>query len=489
MAFGDSGREDEVSCPSKSALYVWGYNVRGQTSHPAGMSGDSRTWRCQRLPLPVPEDKFRDREKKLVSLVDMACGLQHTAAVGADGSLFTWGSNEYGQLGDGSEDDRREPCRVTTLKDEHVKAVACGAHCTAAITRQRSASSGSTEAVADGRLWVWGQNQGSNRPQLLRSAFSSKAIVKAVSCGASHAAAVSADGLLQTWGYNEWGQLGRGFCCEGLQKPGLVAAYARFLQEAPARVPVRHVVCGDYHTAAVSTSGELYTWGLGRDGQLGHRCQVAGAGETLPRRVVALEGFQIVEIACGRVHTCAVTAEGALYMWGGGREGQLGLGHPKEALPPGSGLTNKIDDSFFQHLPMMIMPSGVAAVTCGQAHTLAATSAGRLLGWGYNSCGQAATGRAPFAWQPTHIDWCVGEVAKLAAGGGHSAVLTRACTLKELCEFRLAEHVTPQSVPHIEDAAGRERVALKEDPDLEGDDEDRRRRPCLRVQQRTGLVH
>ena len=90
-----------------SALYLWGYNLKGQTSHKAGVSGDLRTWKCQRTPLQVPRGCFRGRSGRQLVVVDVACGVEHTAAVGDDGSLFTWGSNEYGQLGDGTEDDRR----------------------------------------------------------------------------------------------------------------------------------------------------------------------------------------------------------------------------------------------------------------------------------------------------------------------------------------------------------------------------------------------
>ena len=91
----------------RSFLYVWGWNVHGQTSHVHGFHGDPRTWQCQRLPQPIDEAQFCGRDSRAVPLVDVACGLQHTAAVGSDGSLFTWGSNNYGQLGDGFELDTR----------------------------------------------------------------------------------------------------------------------------------------------------------------------------------------------------------------------------------------------------------------------------------------------------------------------------------------------------------------------------------------------
>ncbi|GJP30842.1 hypothetical protein CLOM_g7172 [Closterium sp. NIES-68] len=267
--------------PVESALYLWGFNLRGQTSHRAGLRGDPRTWRCQRAPLRIAGEKFRARDGRPVALASVACGLEHSAAVGIDGSLFTWGSNEYGQLGDGTEQSRREPVRVAALAEagEEVTAVACGAQCTAAITRRRGEGRGrgrgtgkrggdevekggnGEEDAEEGRLWVWGQNQNSNLPRLMRGAFPPKTVVVQVSCGDSHAAAVSKTGLLQTWGYNEHGQLGIGRACDGLQKPHLVTSFQRFLDDPPLACPdeIRTVAvaCGGFHTAAVDDKGEM----------------------------------------------------------------------------------------------------------------------------------------------------------------------------------------------------------------------------------------
>ncbi|CAI6009246.1 unnamed protein product [Closterium sp. NIES-65] len=435
-----------LSQPVESALYLWGFNIRGQTSHRAGLRGDPRTWRCQRAPLRIAREKFRARDGQPVALVSVACGLEHSAAVGIDGSLFTWGSNEYGQLGDGTEQSSRDPNKVAALEEageevtavacgaqrtaaitpcsqillstsssshpsslpspygepirvaaleeageevtveacdaqctaaiassvsllfspldlsfscreptrvaaleeagEEVTAVACGAQCTAAITRRRADGrgrgkrrggsaehgGGGEEEGEEGRLWVWGQNQNSNLPRLIRGAFPPKTVVIQVSCGDSHAAAVSNTGLLQTWGYNEHGQLGIGRACDGLQKPHLVASFQRFLDDPPLTCPdsirIVAVACGGFHTAAVDARGEMYTWGGGLMGQLGHRTLQARGGtcEVVPRRVVALEGVSVTQVACGRTHTCALTHRGALYIWGAGRDGQLGTG-------------------------------------------------------------------------------------------------------------------------------------------------------------------
>ncbi|KAJ4974264.1 hypothetical protein NE237_007438 [Protea cynaroides] len=372
---------------------------------------------------------------------------KHTAAVASDGSLFSWGANDFGQLGDGTEVGRKHPQKVKLLQTEFVKSVSCGAHCTAAIAEPRE----NDGTISTSRLWVWGQNQGSNYPRLYWGAFSPNMIIRQVSCGAVHVVALSEDGLLQAWGYNEYGQLGRGFTCEGLQGARVLNAYAKFLDEAPELVKIIQVSCGEYHTAAIAENGDVYTWGLGSMGQLGHCTLQFGDKELLPRRVVALEGIVVKDIACGGVHTCAVTIKGALYAWGAGQAGQLGLG------PQGGyfSCTSNGSDMLLRNIPVLVVPEGVQLVACGHSHTLVSMKNGRIHGWGYNNYGQAANEKSTYAWYPSPVDWCVGEMKKLAAGGGHSAVLTDAFSLKELCEFRLADDVNLTNASKIEDVASR----------------------------------
>ncbi|THG07190.1 hypothetical protein TEA_003712 [Camellia sinensis var. sinensis] len=419
--FGDSR---SVSLPTRSAVYVWGYNQSGQ----AGRNGKERNLR---IPKQLPPELFGCPAGINSRWLDIACGREHTAAVASDGSLFTWGANEFGQLGDGTEKGRKQPKKVKQLQTEFVISVSCGAHCTAAIAEPHE----NDGTMVTRRLWVWGQNQ----------------LIRQVSCGAVHVVALSEDGLLQAWGYNEYGQLGRGVTCEGRQGARVISAYAKFLDEAPELVKIIQVSCGEYHTAAISENGEVYTWGLGSMGQLGHCSLQSGDKELLPRRVVALDGIFIKDVACGGVHTCAVTEKGALYAWGGGQAGQLGLG-------PQNGFFSCVpneSEMLLRNVPALVIPTGVQLVACGHSHTLISTRDGRIHGWGYNSYGQAANEKSTYAWYPSPVDWCVGEVRKLAAGGGHSAVLTDACSLKELCEFRLADHVTLANVSEIEDVASR----------------------------------
>ncbi|AES77740.1 putative regulator of chromosome condensation 1/beta-lactamase-inhibitor protein II [Medicago truncatula] len=429
-----------ASIPRKSAIYVWGYNQSGQTGR---KEKDDQL----RIPKQLPPQLFGCPAGLNTRWLDIACGREHTAAIASDGLLFTWGANEFGQLGDGTEERRKHPKKVKQLESEFVKSVACGAHCSACIAEPRE----NDGTVSTGRLWVWGQNQGSNLPRLFWGAFEPNTTIKQVSCGAVHVVALSEDGLLQAWGYNEQGQLGRGVTCEGLQGARIISSYAKFLDEAPELVKITRVSCGEYHTAAISDKGEVYTWGLGNMGQLGHTSLQYGDKELIPRRVVSLDSIFIKDAACGGVHTCALTQEGALYAWGGGQSGQLGLG-------PDTGLFSCIPNdsrTFFRNIPVLVVPKGVQLVACGHSHTLICMRDGRIHGWGYNSYGQAANEKSTYAWYPSPVDWCVGEVRKLAAGGGHSAVLTDAFSLKELCEFVLADSMTLSNAAKVEDIAYR----------------------------------
>lgn len=144
-----------------------------------------------------------------------------------------------------------------------------------------------------------------------------------------------------------------------------------------------------------------YTWGLGSTGQLGHCALQSGDKELIPRRVVALDGIFIQQIACGGVHTCAVAEKGALYAWGGGQAGQLGLG-------PQTGFFSLVagdSQMMLRNIPVLVVPTGVQQVACGHCHTLISTKDGRIQGWGYNSYGQAANEKSTYAWYPSPVDW------------------------------------------------------------------------------------
>ncbi|KAJ8762473.1 hypothetical protein K2173_007912 [Erythroxylum novogranatense] len=155
---GETSRS--MNLPTKSAIYAWGYNQSGQTAR----NGKERLWR---IPKQISPELFGCPAGGNARWLDITCGREHTAAVASDGSPFTWGANEFGQLGDGTEEGRKFPKKVKQLETEFVRSISCGAHCTAAIAEPRENDGN----MSVGRLWVWGQNQGSNCPRLFWGAF------------------------------------------------------------------------------------------------------------------------------------------------------------------------------------------------------------------------------------------------------------------------------------------------------------------------------
>lgn len=125
--------------------------------------------------------------------------------------------------------------------------------------------------------------------------------VKQIACGSGHTVVLTGEGEVYTWGRGDDGRLGHGD--NGWK-------YVPRLTHSLTGQIITHVTCGSYHTAAVSSNGDLYTWGGGMYGKLGHGSE---SGHSTPRRVEALVGLSVIDIACGSRHTAVVTNKGCLY--------------------------------------------------------------------------------------------------------------------------------------------------------------------------------
>ena len=246
----------------------------------------------------------------------MSYGAGFSAAVVEGGKLFMWGNGGSGALGaaDSSTEDQSTPGLVE-LGGATVASVACGGKHSAAVTD-------------DGKVYTWGSgfcgqlghgNAESKAAPTLVEALASVSM-KMVSCGETHNVALAADGGVYVWGLDVEGQLGLGASGHKALPTKVGGPLAE--QQTVA------VACGigpggPGHSAAITRDGKLYTWGMGRDGQLGH-------GDTEPRLeptpVAALADKTVVAVSCGATHTAALADEGRVYTWGGGVSGQLGHG-------------------------------------------------------------------------------------------------------------------------------------------------------------------
>ncbi|KAL4138725.1 hypothetical protein PRIC2_002229 [Phytophthora ramorum] len=195
---------------------------------------------------------------------------------------------------------------------------------------------------------------------------SSPVQVVSVAAGGMHSLATDANGRVWAWGSNEYGQLGISSEVEQLHTPALVLL--------PSDVRIHHIAAGWAHSAMVSTTGEVFTFGWGLYNQLGHG---STQNERQPTAVDALQGLdsKIEQVECGNWHTAALTLSGDLYTWGWGKDGQLGLETsvatqvlPRVVTVTGSALSDDAQD--------------VLSLACGHRFTLALCRDGTVQYWG-----------------------------------------------------------------------------------------------------------
>ncbi|XP_066933658.1 probable E3 ubiquitin-protein ligase HERC4 [Clytia hemisphaerica] len=248
-------------------------------------------------------------------IVSAACGSSHTLLLSEKGQVFSFGSNINGQLGVGSENESYvKPLLVEKISINHeVTLISCGKdHCLA--------------LCSDGQLYGWGNNEfgqlgfgkkskKETKPQLI-TVLQGCPIVH-IATGGFHSFALTVSGLVFAWGKNSYGQLGLGNV-EDKCYPTKVKL------SLPQGQSVRYIACGEEHSVLLSSTGNIFTFGCGSSGQLGHN---SFSDEHIPKMVVEL-GSSITNISCGRKHTlCYSITNGSLYAFGLNVKGQLGLGH------------------------------------------------------------------------------------------------------------------------------------------------------------------
>jgi alpha-tubulin suppressor-like RCC1 family protein len=246
----------------------------------------------------------------------ISAGAAHTLAVRADGTLWGWGLNQFGQLGDGTFTTRHSPQPIDT--NEMWQAVAAGWDYTVALR-------------ADGSLWTWGNNNtgqlgngtlmNTNRPQPIGTNATWRAIATEGTGPASHSLAIRSDGTLWAWGANNDGQLGIG-----------TYSSTNAPQQVGTNTNWEAVAAGGRHTVALREDGTLWTWGRNENGQLGNGTDGPFENANTPQQVGIQETW--VAVTAGREHTVALRADGSLWAWGDNGWGQLGTGTFDDANTP-----------------------------------------------------------------------------------------------------------------------------------------------------------
>lgn len=287
--------------------------------------------------------------------VSVVGGANFSCALRANGRVACWGSNQFGELGDGTDIDRRYPRNIPGLTG------------VTAITAGHSHACAIVETAAEDRtVRCWGQNadgqlgNGANTLSRVPVRVSRLSEVRLIQAGAFHTCAY--DGTLRCWGRNGNGQLGNGNTTP---------------RNTPSLTVLSNVVqlaAGQAHTCGRLSTGGVRCWGLGSFGQLGHRMT---ADSSTPVVVDSLT--DAVDLTAGGYHTCAVRSGGSAMCWGRNDSNQLGNRDASMGLE-----TNR--PRTVDNLTNAMRISG------GAVHTCALRSSGALGCWGSNGAGQLGTG-------------------------------------------------------------------------------------------------
>lgn len=292
----------------------------------------------------------------LGGVAEIELGHAFSCALGNNSNVSCWGSNEHGQIGDGTTSTRTTPTEIPGLSGVTEIGLG-GAHACAVIQ-------------TSGEMKCWGLNEdgqlGNGTTTTAKTPVSVPGLSKIarISLGGSHTCAIDSRGSLYCWGFNKYGQVGDG-TTNNRNTPVVV------------HTGVKDVALGHLHTCAIKTDNSLLCWGINAAGQVGvdtsDKCAENTPCARSPTEVSGIKNVSSVSLGTG--HTCALEQDGDLWCWGRNREGQLGIGTTGSA----------------RHKPEKAA-SDMSDISLGRSHTCGQNLSGVVYCWGLNDVGQLGDG-------------------------------------------------------------------------------------------------
>ncbi len=304
VIFLSSSGAHVMALKKNGSLLGWGYNAHGELG--LGTTGDQ-----QLEPAVV---KGPDGKDSLTNVVGVSAGGYHSMALRADGTVWTWGSNLEGRLGDGTTKQRLTPVKVKGLTG--AIAVAAGNRHSVALRR-------------DGTVCTWGSNlygelgDGTNMDNPAPAVLSGLKDVAAIAAGWHHTMILKKDGTVWGFGCNHFGQLGDG---TELDRNEPVQVKGPDGQEALADVTA--IAAGGLHSMALRKDGTLVAWGWNYCSQIGDGTK--SWTRSTPVQVRGVKGVgklkDVLAFDGGGAHSMAMLKDGTVLSWGNNGRGQNGLG-------------------------------------------------------------------------------------------------------------------------------------------------------------------
>jgi alpha-tubulin suppressor-like RCC1 family protein len=342
-------------------VYSWGVNSLGEID-PALPPNTNR-------PTPALVSGLPGGVRQLVTAGGAGTGY----ALLTDGTVRSWGSNQAGNLGDGTHTARTTPVQVLNLSS---------------ITQIAGGDTGFGLALdAGGAVWGWGFNL---HGQLGLGDFTSRlqpvqvpglSGFAQVAGGARHSLALRSDGTVWAWGQNASGELGDGTTTLRRPTPAQVQGLTGVVQ----------VAAGDELSVALRADGTVWTWGMNVVGELGLGDDLA---RTVPTQVPGLT--DVTQIAAGAGTVLALTSNGSVRGWGANDQGEVGNGTAANVSSP----------------VLIVGLSAITQVAANGERSSALSANGTLRSWGHNdgisgTLGVGSTATAVFTPMPV-LHWSGG---------------------------------------------------------------------------------
>jgi RHS repeat-associated protein len=289
----------------------------------------------------------------------IAAGELFSFGLKSDGSVWSWGRNDRGQLGNGTSTDSPTPAQVSKLAG--VTAIAAGGRHSLGLRQ-------------DGTVISWGDYASPLQVTNLTG-------VRAIAAGGyPFSLALKGDGTVRAWGFNVSGELGNGTTTDS-PTPVQVSNLAG----------VTAIAAGGEHSLALTTDGSLWAWGANDSGQLGNG---STTNSTTPVQIGNLGGG-VTAISAGRHHSLALKADNSVWAWGQNSSGELGNGTTTNSSTP----------------VQVINLAGVTAVAAANSFSLALKADGTVWAWGYGYDGELGNGTRTWSSTPVRVGNLTGVVA------------------------------------------------------------------------------
>lgn len=382
----------------------WGYNDVGQLGRGNITIGSITT---------------SAKPAQLGDVTQLSAGLRHSLALYPDGSVLSWGTNKYAELGDGKRGGRKvTPSPIAGLPK--IKMIATKQDHNLALDE-------------DGNVWAWGLNMsgqignGTNRDRATPQKVAGLPKIASVATGYRSSVAVGEDGSVWVWGGNcnlanrsktiqdyvneltvdGYADTSGGTIetvtpaddCQQEKYLNIKSSVPKKIEGLPA---VKTVSAGYGHMLALTTEGDVWAWGCNLYGQVGNGIPNNSAANLKPEKITQLKNVR--EVSAGFRHSLALDKDGKVWAWGHNYNGELGNG--------------KTEDESITASPQQISNlQPIKHIYAGHDYSLATASNGHLLGWGQASFGQLGPAEDSRP-RPVAI-YNLTNVKAVAAGGGH----------------------------------------------------------------------